>query len=301
MFLELYGLPSARSKRCATLGKQLFIKFYEVPPTKEYPGIDLYQEIKQHETKENVGINIYEISNLRENNEKHKYDLKLRIKSENETNAINLLLYNGHFMYITRIDSELKTKFRCNECGHCFKDKTDLTRYINFCQNFVKEDKFCKLSQIYGPKRNDIVELNDIFETNCDFRFHPIIVYDFEAIVLKRKIQISNKLSMENEQKAISVSLCSNIVRYADEVFIENENTAVLFSDMFKSLDQMAEAGIQQMKEQVQDLYSIIQQLTNEKEKGKYLKILDDYCTFIPVIGFNSGSYDINLNAENFI
>jgi hypothetical protein len=204
-------------------------------------------------------------------------------------------------MYITRLESELKSKFVCNECGHCFADKANLKRHIEYCQNFEKVDTFVKWSQIYEPSRNKIIELNDIFNTNCDFHYPYNIVYDFEALVLKQKVKIGEKLEIENEQRAVSVSLCSNIPNYKTEVFIENENVKTLFEDMFIALDEMATRAVELMQLQLKDLYDKVNDIINYKEKMTYLRTLDDYCSFVPVLGFNSGSYDINLNAEEFI
>ena len=110
-----------------------------------------------------------------------------------------------------------------------------------------KKNVFCESPTIYEPARNKIIELNEEFNLNCDFRYKNIIVYDFESLCLKNQINMSNTFKTNNEQRAVSVSLCSNIKGYEEEIFIENENPEIIFDEMFKSLDEMADVAIEEM------------------------------------------------------
>ena len=55
------------------------------------------------------------------------------------------------------------------------------------------------------------------------------------------------------------------------------------------------------MMEKYKCLFDVIDNLTDEKKSNKYYNKLMDYTEKIPIIGFNSGRYDINLNITEFI
>ena len=292
-FWNCLAYHEIKNKRCATKGKELFKDFYGVEPTKDYKGFDYYNEIDAYELKYKVGVNIFEM------NEENKFNFVK--KSDTEDNVINLLLYLNHFCYISKLDSLTKTSFMCSECGHCCYQLKDLNKHIIQCQsNEQNIDEFVDEPTIYEPERNDIIVLNEIYGTNCDFKYRPLIVYDFEALVIKQDQQLTDKLKINNFQKAVSVSLYSNIKGYENEIFIENENTEKLFNKMFDNLDMMCENAIHQMKIQFKDLYNAIEN-SNNRDNKKNLQKLNSYCFEVPIVGFNSGSYDINLNIEDFM
>ena len=283
-----------KNKRCATLAKELFEKFYGVKPTKDYEGIDWFVELPLYEEKYNTGINVFEMC---------EENLEYLRKSVYEGDCINLLHYEGHFCYITKLKTLEKTAYRCQKCGHCFEDKAHLTTHIKYCQDFTKEDKFVKYPQIYEPDRNVIVEMNEMFGTNCDFRYNPIIVYDFEALVVKKQVGITDKFQITNEQQAVSVSLYSNIEGFEQEIFIENENPTILIEEMFNHLDKMTLKAVAIMKEQLAELYVKLFEVCykNFEQGDKYLKKLSKYVSYVPILGFNSGKYDINLCIKEFM
>ena len=91
----------------------------------------------------------------------------------------------NHFVYIKSIDTFNECKFMCNTCGLNCDDIKDLRKHLKVCDTFEQKDVFCKYPQVYEPERNLIIPMNEIFDCNCDFRYKPLIVYDFESLVLK--------------------------------------------------------------------------------------------------------------------
>ena len=104
-----------------------------------------------------------------------------------------------------------------------------------------------------------------------------------------------------NRQQAVSVSICSNIEGFDRPIFIENSNPQLLIKDMFKKIQDMADYGRDHMMEKFEPLFKKIEQIKDEKIKYKYSEMLERYGDEIPVLGFNSGNYDINLNATEFL
>ena len=72
----------------------------------------------------------------------------------------------------------------CNRCGAHFQNNTKLERHIDTC-NLEQMDTFVKYPEVYEKKRNDIVELCDWFEVECDYKYDYLITFDFESILEK--------------------------------------------------------------------------------------------------------------------
>jgi hypothetical protein len=70
----------------------------------------------------------------------------------------------------------------------------DLRRHLPTCEDFKQEDTFSKHDVVYEPSRNVIHEFNDIFDTELDYKYEPLIVYDFEALVVPMKHEIGKKM-----------------------------------------------------------------------------------------------------------
>jgi hypothetical protein len=203
-FWNCYAFHKSKERKCFKLGKELFEKYYEVKPNKSFKGFDYYNEILPFEEKENIGLNVFELNG---NNE-----LVCIKHSENEDNYMNLLLYLNHFSYIKNLDLIDGTKYKCTTCGTCFIHRQNLITHIPNCQDFVKKDVFEKHAKIYEPRRNLIVELNQNLNCDCDILFEPLIVFDFESLLLTMKNkQISRNLKLKNQHQAVSVSIYSNI------------------------------------------------------------------------------------------
>ena len=160
-FWNCYAFHLLQNKRCAKKGKELFQLFYGNISNKKYVGFDIHNELELFESNTNVGVCIWEMDEDK--------TLTCIRRSLNEDNYMNLLLYQNHFCYISRIDVIDGTKYKCNTCGNCWPDMRDLKRHLPTCEDFKKEDVFAKYPTVYEPKRNLIVELNEIFGTQCDF------------------------------------------------------------------------------------------------------------------------------------
>jgi hypothetical protein len=332
--------PKAKT---ASLGKELFAKFYGVRPRRTgYPGINMDTEISRWEdTNEwGLGVNIFEYDEGEEevsptsSSESEEYDseddgvenethdvcpvstkdivpvptLKLIRRSFKEK-TINLLRYESHFLYIKHIDSIKNTSFMCEKCGHCFRDNLNLSRHAEICGGELK-DTFVKYPAVYEPRQNLIHELNWYYETKYDFRYDPVIVYDFEAMIIKKEMRVGDKFIVKNFNQAVSVSILSNVDGFADEIFIEDKEPSILFKKMFQVLDEICEKAVADMTQKFGGLLETIREKielhrqTNErraKKEMKSLKELQDYVSFVPIIGFNSGRYDINLNIDCFM
>ena len=295
----LYSLKDAKNNMCfwdcvgihiskkrngfMKASKSAFIEFYE-EYDKNYKGFDFVNELDRFEDVFSIGVNIYEY-----NGEDVKF---VRRCLKEDVEIMNINLYLNHFSYICNIDKLCK-KYVCENCGHSFQDNTDLKRHDALCKR-EKEDVFAKYPTIYEPKRNLIVELNEWFGCSCSFKYPYMIVYDFESLLIPFDKGLSEKLKVTKSHRVVSVSIYSNIEGYTEAIHIENNSVESLFSEMFKHFDEMSKKAGELMKVQMCELY---EKISDEKLIDK----LDRYCKQCPVLGFNSGRYDINVNIEEFM
>ena len=119
-FWNVVSYHELQNKRCAKLGKEIFKRVLNKTPNKESLGIDYFgDDIKLFEEKENRAVDLYEIEELEKEEgrivketvyrggarEPKKYELRIvRQSSTNVGNVINVLIYNGHAMYIKNIN-----------------------------------------------------------------------------------------------------------------------------------------------------------------------------------------------------
>lgn len=294
-FWNCLAYHQINKRECYGLGKELYETFYGTKPNKSYGGFDIFNEVEPFETKIKIGINIFELD------EESNQLTRIR-HAEDEENYMNLLLYNNHFSYIKRLDVIDGTKYKCQNCGNCFNDNKDLRKHLPTCEDFEKEDVFEKFPTVYEPQRNLIVRLNETFYCECDFRYEPLIVFDFESLLLTMKDkQISKGMKLNNQHQAVSVSIYSNVEGFKEEVFIENKNPETLISEMFDAFDKIADVAINEMKMKFRPLYNEINKITNDAKKLKYIRDLNSYVERVPILGFNSGNYDLNLNINEFM
>lgn len=290
-FWNCVAFHTTKVRKCYSEGKKLYEKFYNSKAKKTYGGFDIYNELVKFEKDFKIGVNIFELG-------KQNEMIEIR-HSLLEDNKMNLLLYQNHFCYIRELETIEGTKFKCDKCGHLFRDKTDFERHN--CKDHVKKDTFSKFPEVYEPERNLIITYNEIFGTNCDFRYEPIIVFDFESRLQVLNKQITKNRKLVNKHEVISVSINSNIVGYEEVIFLVNNNPADLIKEMFEKFDEMTAEAEEMMEERYDPLFNEINKIEDVALRLKYLKRLEDYVSQVPILGFNSGMYDININITEFM
>ena len=316
-----------------TVRNEYFELFYGKKPYNRYEGFDVEKDGNDFEILLDLEINEiienlerdYDINGKVIHNEKYDLweesypiyfknytNLRLRtvkkIKDYNKKNLmiIRLLQYKTdgkiHYSLITDIENMMKIKFSCGTCGGTFRDNDSLNDHIKTCENFQQKDTFIKFPQIYEPTRNSIVVLNEVFGTDYDIKYEPLIVYDFESVVYPLNIQIGKTTKITNEQIPISVSICSNVEGYETPKCIINSDIKLLFKEMFSYMKEITDLAVEIMRKKLNSINTkIIEQINDINEIKKYQKLLENYIQRVPILGFNSGRYDMNLNINEFI
>jgi len=91
---------------------------------------------------------------------------------------------------------------------------------------------------------------------------------------------------------AVSASIASNIPEFTNTKFILSTNPRDLYDQLFKYFDQLSSAASILMHNKFSQLLSLD---LNLKIRNK----LVDYCSSLPIIGFNSSFYDVGLLAKD--
>src|SRR5207248_1697881 len=196
-----------RSRRDRYIGKakELFKKFYTKKTVDDYGGFDLVNELDKYEafiTKYAINIVSYY------DDETIEYVRKSELNVDRTPIYLNLHL--DHFSYIPDLE-KLSKMYICNRCGAKFKNNFLLDRHIDTCK-LEQEDTFVKYPKIYEKKRNDIVELCDWFDVDCDYKYDYLVTWDLESMLQQiNEVKKGEKLKFVTKHIPVSESIATNV------------------------------------------------------------------------------------------
>jgi len=279
-----------RRDRYKAKANSLFSTFYNRRKTRkptEYSGFDYMNELDRYEEFDKTrSINIvsyYEDGSI-------SY---LRKSLFNESRSpVYLNLYLNHFSYITNLE-KLAKLYLCKRCCMKFDNNYRMQEHFDHCK-LEQSDAFNKFPKLWEKNRNIIVELSDYYDINIDFKYDYLITFDIESIIQKISQQVSDKLKYISKHLPVSVSVATNVPGFEEEKFILSENPKELVKIMFEYFDEIAEKAKELM---ITKMHPLLVEL-----EGKNRDQVISYCSIIPIVGFNTGFYDINVLAdEGFI
>ena len=134
---------------------------------------------------------------------------------------------------------------------------------------------------------------NDKLPSKRNETYPPAIVFDFESYQDKTKASNpTRELSYESEHVPISVSIADTINTEPEYICSNNANELIRL--FYHSLVQRQII----LKEDVEERYIPSDLEYLPKKQQDFIK---QWCGQVPVIGFNSGRYDLNLIRKYFI
>ena len=249
------------------------------------------------------------------------------------------LRYNNHICYVDNINALFKD-FRCKTCDTFFSRIGNLERHLFTCSDRVehihpkivyqlRETLFEKLDAVNIPYKND------------QKLFKNLAIFDSESICVKEENEYKQTETTRwiGKHVPISVSISSNLT--PEPIFLCNANAHHLFSSFITALDGLATQRKAQMKlnffevetaikiklcvilEQLNQKGNQAERMSNfvddcivEEEENdlstQFLQMkknqsidlqehLENYCNVVPVFGFNSAKFDINLIKSYFL
>jgi G:T-mismatch repair DNA endonuclease (very short patch repair protein) len=241
-----------------------------------------------------------------------------RIWSSNSSYSkkLNLNLHENHFSLIKDVNQYAKNFF-CDECRTGYSSPYQLGRHI--CRDLDKRLSFP--TGCYRAKQTIFDWIHD--RTGLLIspyrRIYPYrITFDIESFMEQEELpECTEKLNYISRHRLMSVSVCSNVPDFEEPIcFISEGNERDLIVRFAGYIREVQEKSFQLLKEDFSDVLEFLDETIASEElvekefadskfsnPGTYfarsLSLLKDrfidYLRVIPVIGFNSGSYDLNV------
>ena len=290
---------------------------------KTYPGIvvtfldkkeklHVFDEIdKYEEFNKSVAINIVSIEEVEDGKTSC---LPLRVSKYNTDDnrkMVHLNLYLNHFSYINEGKIDNLIGFDCNRCGKRFYESRNLVEHRKVCSKEI-EISYDSKSKIFYKERNFIAELYDDYNValldnvGVFFAYDYIITFDLEAINITLNEDSETKIKYLTEQRALSYSVISNVPGFTKAIFKWFLNPKDLVVSLFEDFDAIQKVAknlsILKVKPLFDKLETLLASHPNDYKIKNDLDNLKKWCNQIPILGFNSSGYDINiLLGDGFI
>ena len=244
---------------------------------------------------------------------------------------INLLRYNNHICYVDDINTFFK-RFHCPNCDTFIRRAGNLHRHVKSCKDRIqhvyqksvytlRETLFDKLDG-FGVRYEEDQKL-----------FKNLEVFGFESIcVPSNELKDTNTTTWIGKHEPISVSISSNLLQ--EPIFLCKKDPKTLIVSFVEALEELASKSKAEMLQKYSSIENAIkirinsifeklierknestpmfefQNIEEEEEeidmltqflqiqKNQLLKLqqhFERYVNTLPVFGFNSGKYDLNL------
>ena len=203
----------------------------------------------------------------------------------------------GKKIFVDGYEPKTRTIFQYHGCKWhgcpCQKERNSLdekkySKTIEL-QEKMKEQGF-KLFSVWECEKPELKKM----ELEKEFRPYPyFIVYDFEALHKKMDESQTEELVITSRHVPVSVAINDNLTN--EPVFIVDQDPGNLINSFMEELKKR-QIKIAQM---VECLYP--QPESDDGKERKEDPIWRNWVNQVPVFGFNSGRYDINMIKEYFV
>ena len=213
------------------------------------------------------------------------------------TSTMHIILHENHFMYIRNFDQTTLT-FKCDKCNYIFKKLDHLERHEKNCTGTQQKQLYP--GRVYQPELLPLELLkNQGINVNPRFVYPWRISYDFESYQNPIHHE-TEKTLYSSEHVPLSVSICSNIPAFSKpRCFVTRGDPQALINQMGDYLEQIADEAYRLLT--TTTFKNSFNEIEETSDAERLHKILERYLRQIPVVGFNSGKYDINMVKPYFI
>ena len=233
------------------------------------------------------------------------------------TETMYLNLYEAHFSYIKDIRM-YSHSYKCSKCEQAlWKSPYHLHRHERTCTEGIKR---VYKGGVYHPPSSIFERLDDEGIIVEDvLRYYPYrATFDFECYFDRDNVPAdTNTLQWSARHVPLSVSVASNVPGHEDaQCYITNGDSDKLVADMMSHLHAVSDAAYESLLPLYADVLEELKtrkeawdEEEEEEENGKKTvnpcktleKQLQTWLRQLPVIGFNSGHYDLNVVKKFFI
>ena len=181
--------------------------------------------------------------------------------------------------------------FSCKKCGRLWGEARNLPRHEKVCTG--GKTQFYYPGGVYHPSYTPLETLVDNgIEINTAYVYEYRATYDFEAF-MQPYTKETKRTKYVCRHVPMSVSICSNVPDYTEpQCFINDNGVQDLINQMGNYLELIATAAYERLREKFKDVFD---QIAKKKNADELLAIFEKYLRQVPVVGYNSGKYDINL------
>ena len=313
--------------RCLALhlGREAAALYAEYTDTlvHDFAGVTL-DDLHKVESKFETNVVVYQLVEI--DNGKTMAELVRRSPAQyQETMYVNL--HESHYSYIQDIGKYCHS-YRCRKCGDSlWKRPWELHRHERTCTEGIKR---VYKGGVYRPPSSIFERLDDEGIIVEDvLRYYPYrATFDFECYFDRDNVPAdTNTLQWSARHVPLSVSVASNVPGHEDaQCYITNGDSDKLVADMMSHLHAVSDAAFESLKpsyESVLDKLKMLkeewdsaeeecglEEAENEDEVARknranpFKKLLDQLFSWLrqlPVIGFNSGHYDLNVIKKFYI
>ena len=301
----------------------LYAKYTDNTPVHDFVGVTL-EDLSKIEATFDVNVVVYKLDEITDG--KTTAELVRRSPCQYiETMYLNL--YEAHFSYIKDIRM-YSHSYKCSKCEQAlWKSPYHLHRHERTCTEGIKR---VYKGGVYHPPSSIFERLNDEGIIVEDvLRYYPYrATFDFECYFDRDNVPAdTNTLQWSARHVPLSVSVASNVPGHEDaQCYITNGDSDKLVADMMSHLHAVSDAAFESLKpsyESVLDKLKMLkeewdsaeeecglEEAENEDEVARknrtnpFKKLLDQLFSWLrqlPVIGFNSGNYDLNVIKKFYI
>ena len=289
---------------------------YTDTPVRHFAGVTL-DELDKVETTFDVNVCVYKL--VPTGNEKTKAEI-VRRSLCSYAQTVYLNLYETHFSYIKDINTYCHS-WRCRNCEtSLWKSPYHLHRHESTCEAGV--NRIYK-GGVYQPPSSIFQRLADEGITVPEaLRFYPFrATFDFECFFDRDNVPAdSDKVHWIARHVPLSVSLASNVPGLEPaQCYVTDGDSDKLVADMMSHLHAVSDAAFASLLPLYADVLAdldarkyaweedIKEAEEEEVEGGRnnpYKTLIGQLLGWLrqlPVIGFNSGKYDLNMIKRSFV
>ena len=302
--------------RCLALhlGREAAALYAEYTDTsvRHFAGVTL-DDLHKVESKFETNVVVYQLVEI--DNGKTMAELVRRSPAQyQETMYANL--HESHYSYIQDIGKYCHS-YRCRKCGDSlWKRPWELHRHESTCEAGV--NRIYK-GGVYRPPSSVFERLDDEgVVVSPVLRYFPYrATFDFECYFSDERLPVnSDKLQWSARHVPLSVSVASNVPGYEPALcFVTDGNADKLVGCMITRLNTISDAAYESLLPLYADVLEELKTRKEawdeeeEEEDGKKTvnpcktleKQLQTWLRQLPVIGFNSGKYDLNVVKKFFV
>ena len=234
------------------------------------------------------------------------------------TDTMTLNLYETHFSYIRDINMYCHS-YRCSRCGESlWKYPFLLKRHELTCEGGIRR---VYKGGVYRPPASIFERLDDEdIIVSPVLRYFPYrATFDFECYFSDERLPTNtHHVEWIARHVPLSVSVASNVPGYEPaQCYVTDGDSDKLVADMMDHLTAISDAAYESLLPLYADVLEELktrkeawdEEEEEEEENGKKTvnpcktleKQLQTWLRQLPVIGFNSGHYDLNVVKKFFI